>query len=115
MGSVGRLLLLCGALATGGVAALAASAQRSSGAPLHGDAARGKEIAARWCVSCHRADGGTLTDQAPSFAALAASGRSEAAIRGFLVQPHPPMPPLSLANQEIEDIIAHLRTLKPTR
>lgn len=105
-----RILLAAGVLAAAG-AAIAADGQRSAGAPLHGDAARGQQLAVKWCASCHALGSAPLNDQAPTFAGIAKS-RPEAALRGFLMQPHPPMPPLSLANQEIEDILAYLRAVK---
>lgn len=83
------------------------------GAKLYGDADRGRAIAGRWCVNCHSA-GPTVDDRVPSFPVLARDvTRSEGAIRAFLMQPHAPMPPLELGTQQIEDIIAYLRTFQP--
>ncbi len=85
----------------------------SPGAKLYGDAARGREIAERWCAGCH-AMGVTQDDRIPSFPALARSlPRSEGAVRAFLMQPHLPMPPLELGTQQIEDIVAYLRAVPP--
>lgn len=81
------------------------------GAPAHGDSQRGAVIADKWCAGCH-AEGPVMRDNAPTFAALAASQRTEGAIRAFLMQPHAPMPPLSLSGQEIEDILAYLQSIK---
>lgn len=117
MGDVIKFLL-CGAslaLGAGAAASPSAAAELTVGAKLYGDVTRGETIAGRWCASCHAVKGPPLNDQAPSFASLAASDRSEAAIRGFLMQPHPPMPPLALANQEIEDILAFLNSLKTAK
>lgn len=83
------------------------------GAKLYGDAARGQEIVARWCVGCHTM-GPTVDDRIPSFAALANNiSHSEGAIRAFLMQPHKPMPPLEISTQQIEDIVAFLRSVQP--
>ncbi len=83
------------------------------GAPAHGDRQAGAVIAGKWCAGCH-GGGATLRDNAPTFAALAASQRTDGAIRAFLMEPHSPMPLLSLSRQEIEDILAYLHSLKAT-
>lgn len=112
------LLIAAFTLVSFAAVAAAPSATRTTDAPqgakLYGDAARGKEIVARWCVGCHSA-GPTVDDRIPSFAALAndLSG-SEGAIRAFLMQPHKPMPPLEISTQQIEDIIAFLRSVQPS-
>lgn len=112
MGDVIKVLALGLLLSVGFASVPFAADQRAAGAGLHGDVARGREISERWCMSCHRIDSATLNDQVPSFTSLAASSRTEAAIRGFLTRPHSPMPPLSLSNQQIEDVVAFLNTLK---
>jgi len=89
--------------------------QRDSrlGAKQYGSAERGQEVVAMWCVSCHSV-GATANDRVPSLQALAANPkRTDGAIRAFLMQPHKPMPPLELGTQQIEDIVAYLRTLAP--
>ncbi|MGE3335252.1 MAG: cytochrome c family protein [Rhodospirillaceae bacterium] len=85
----------------------------SQAAKLYGDAGRGREVVARWCGGCHSL-GATQDDRIPSFPALARNAaRSEGAIRAFLMQPHKPMPPLEISTQQIEDIVAYLRSLQP--
>lgn len=89
--------------------AVAAETPRQ-GTKLYGDASRGREITAMWCIGCHSA-GPTVDDRIPSFSALAQNfARSEGAIRAFLMRPHKPMPPLDLGTQQIEDIVAYLRS-----
>jgi len=83
------------------------------GVKQYGSAERGQEITAMWCVGCH-STGAMTNDRSPSLSALAADPkRTDGAIRAFLMQPHKPMPPLELGTQQIEDIIAYLRTLSP--
>lgn len=83
------------------------------GARQYGDAARGKEIVEMWCVGCHAA-GPTVDDRIPSLRALSDQYvRTEGSVRTFLMHPHRPMPPLELGTQQIEDILAFLRTLSP--
>lgn len=83
----------------------------NDGATLpYGDAQRGQVLVQNWCSSCHtiQAQG---SDGLPSVTDLAArADHGAAAIRRFLVQPHKPMPPLDLTPQEIEDVVAYLRT-----
>jgi len=84
------------------------------GAKQYGSVDRGNKIVSTWCISCHKA-GGTIDDRVPSLVALAADPQhTDGALRAFLMQPHKPMPPLELGTQQIEDIIAYLRTLAPT-
>ncbi len=85
-------------------------------AVLAADAASGAVLAGRWCASCHATGtgGATAPDAGPPFAAIAADpAYDDARLRGWLSDPHPPMPNLNLTRAEIEDLIAHIRTLKP--
>ena len=78
-----------------------------------GNAEAGRQLATRSCSSCHAIDAAkTATDNAPPFAAVAKTNKERPAwIRGWLTQPHPPMPNISLSRQQIDDIIAYLGTL----
>ncbi len=81
-------------------------------AQIVGDAARGNEITAKWCVSCHLLDGQSGSDGAPPLRSVAARGaQTTGFFRNFLMSPHKPMPPLQLTNQEIEDVVAYLGDL----
>ena len=105
-----RIMAAAACIAAGALAAEPPAAQR--GVKLYGDAARGAEVVRRWCVGCHSA-GPSVDDRIPSLRSLAAdSRRSEGAIRAFLMQPHKPMPPLEISNQQIEDIIAYLGSIR---
>ncbi len=78
------------------------------------DAERGRELALRWCASCHVVDadapGG---DAGPAFATLVNRlGRTEEELRVWLSDPHPPMPEMNLSGVEIDDILAHILSLK---
>jgi len=87
----------------GPTAALAAS----------GNAEAGRQLVMRSCSSCHATQSAkTATDGAPPFSAVAKTNKERPAwIRGWLMEPHPPMPSISLSRQQIEDIIAYLGTL----
>jgi mono/diheme cytochrome c family protein len=88
------------------------AAERLSGsAKLFGDAERGRTVVEMWCINCHK-PGEILSDQIPSLPELARiRSKTESAVRGFLMQPHKPMPPLEISNQQIEDIVAYLATV----
>ncbi|MFC3675667.1 c-type cytochrome [Ferrovibrio xuzhouensis] len=80
-----------------------------------GDSAIGKRLAQTWCSSCHAISGTQRRDSdvAPPFAALVAGpqGLSDARLRGWLHDPHPPMQGITLSRQQTEDIVAYLRSL----
>jgi len=80
------------------------------------DSARGANLAKQWCVSCHvpSAEARTGSDAGPPFALMAADpAYTDARLRGWLAQPHPPMPDFHHSRAEIEDLIAYIRSLKP--
>lgn len=76
-----------------------------------GDSARGQAIVERWCVSCHAPGSArTAADAAPSLSEVRKRpDLTPDRLRGWLADPHPPMPNLNLAEQEIEDLVAFLR------
>ncbi len=86
--------------------------------PAHAldDASEGKRLAVQWCASCHLVtpDQASASADAPPFMTIAK--RSEEALDRlpfFLTDPHPKMPNFSLSRQEIGDIVAYIRSLKP--
>ncbi len=78
---------------------------------------QGHEIAQTWCSNCHviEANGeGSIVTEAPTFQELAGrENQSDATLRAFLNKPHEPMPPLSLAREEIDGLIAYILSLAP--
>jgi mono/diheme cytochrome c family protein len=85
----------------------------STPALAQGDPEAGRDIVHRWCTACHVVDlEGTGADAGPPLpAVLAGKQRSADEIRGWLADPHPPMPNLNLSSQEIDDILAYLESL----
>lgn len=81
---------------------------------LAGEPAKGLELARRWCASCHLVEpGGAARDAAPSFAAISNDpATTPHRLRAWLFSPHPPMPNLSLAASQEDDIVAYLMSLK---
>ena len=50
---------------------------------------------------------------APSFADIATRRPDKKEIANFLIDPHPPMPNMSLSRKEIDDITTYIRSLDP--
>lgn len=101
-----RIVIIATLLALMGGSALAA-----------GDAAEGKAIAQRWCAACHQVSAEQITASAdvPSFMTIRqmrATPNALAALEGFLADPHPVMPDMSLTRQEIRDLVAYIGSLK---
>lgn len=79
-----------------------------------GTTEEGARIAAEVCSECHVTGlTHTGTDIAEPFRSIV-SRRSDDYLRGFLANPHARnlMPPFLLSEQEQEDIVAYMRTLR---
>ena len=74
----------------------------------------GKAIAEHWCASCHlvKEDQPETTTDTPTFRSIARKTETTDWIAGFLADPHPPMPNLSLTRQEIQDLGAYFESLR---
>jgi mono/diheme cytochrome c family protein len=94
---------------------VAAGLGSSASAQGWGDAASGRDTAERWCAECHMVSPDqpqALTD-VPSFMAIARAVEDDfGVLEGFLIDPHPPMPDMSLTRGEIRDLIAYFATLR---
>ncbi len=104
-------------MAAAGVVGLAAANLPLSAASAQGwgDAAAGKEMAERWCAECHMVspDQQQASADVPTFMEIARAVEGDfAVLEAFLIDPHPPMPDMSLTRQEIRDIIAYFGTLE---
>jgi mono/diheme cytochrome c family protein len=79
-----------------------------------GDPVAGQRVAQMWCANCHvvAADGARGTDGAPTFRTIAERGSTADGLRAFLATQHGRMPNLSLTNTDIENVVAHLLSLK---
>jgi mono/diheme cytochrome c family protein len=85
----------------------------ASPACAQGDVAAGRQLALSWCTACHVVDlDGHGADVGPALPVLLGDGvRTPDEIRGWLADPHPPMPNFDLSRQEIEDIVAYLQSM----
>ena len=80
-----------------------------------GSPSSGQEIAIKWCSTCHLVTDGQTSASAdvPTFKSIAEKYENEVdALVKFLIEPHPPMPDLSLTRREIQDLIAYLDSLE---
>lgn len=84
--------------------------------PGQADARRGLELARSSCANCHFVPGveqSKIVEGIPSFRVIANQPDQTAhRLRNILIQPHQPMPQLSLSRSEIADLIALLHTLR---
>ena len=79
------------------------------------DAQHGRDLAQRWCASCHvvSADQTRASADVPPIPAIARSPNFDAKrLAYFLLDPHPKMPELPLSRAAAEDIAAYIETLR---
>lgn len=98
-------------------AALLAAAILASGPPPAGaqTADDGRALAQRRCASCHLVDrdAGSGSDAAPPFRLMANDpAYTSSRLKGWLADPHPPMPNVNLTRREIDALVAHIRSLR---
>jgi mono/diheme cytochrome c family protein len=98
-----------------GATALGPLLHRADGQEV-GDAAVGRQLAERWCSSCHVVGPTTVrgtSNGAPTFTAIARMKSTTAlSLRVFLVTPHARMPDLHLTRNEIDNIGAYILSLR---
>lgn len=76
-----------------------------------GDPVAGRRLAEGVCLQCHSADSGPK--RAPTFAAVAAMPSTTAQALGvFLKTSHPTMPNIMLSDNERDDVIAYILSLR---
>jgi mono/diheme cytochrome c family protein len=84
-------------------------------APAHaaGDMDAGRQLVETSCSSCHLVGStGSGSDVAPSFARIAKAKKGDPSwTRAWLMDPHPPMKGINLTRQQIDDVVAYLRSL----
>ena len=78
-----------------------------------GNANAGRDLVLRSCTSCHAvSETVKASDGAPPLSYIARDNKVRPAwIRGWLMDPHPPMPGIMLSRQQINDIIDYLDSL----
>lgn len=78
-----------------------------------GDVDAGRELAEGSCSACHTVGTtGSGSDIAPSFVSIATAKKGDPSwARTWLMAPHPPMKGIDLTRQQIDDVVAYLRSL----
>jgi mono/diheme cytochrome c family protein len=78
-----------------------------------GNADAGRQLFTRSCTSCHAMNASpTAADGAPPLSYIAKDIKQRPAwIRGWLMDPHPPMPGIMLSRQQVNDLVAYLNSL----
>lgn len=103
-------LLVAATLLTSGLGSVAALSQAL------GDSRAGRQIAARWCGTCHVTEPeprARASDMSLSFSAIAAMpSTTEMSLRVFLQTPHHLMPDFQLSRQETDALIAYILSLR---
>lgn len=97
-----------------GVAAVAIMS--TSPVDAAGNAKHGKQIAEKWCATCHNIDPSALRfdkSKPPSFQEIADTPTmNEAALRTFFGTPHLQMPNFSVTKEIRDHLIAYITSLK---
>jgi mono/diheme cytochrome c family protein len=80
------------------------------------DPMAGERLAEKWCTECHgiRADRLSPNPAAPTFPRLAAEPSiTEYSLRALLRSPHETMPHITFKDDELDDIVGYIMSLKP--
>lgn len=97
-------------------AALALAASSAFAQTLPGDPQKGRDLALQTCSGCHFVAAGQRPPapvQAPPFSAIARDpATTEFRLRNFLRAPHPIMPVLILSQEEADNVISFILSLK---
>jgi mono/diheme cytochrome c family protein len=99
------------------IVAAAAILAIHSNSVLAGDPEDGKQVAERWCSSCHLVAAGQAAANAdvPTFMSLGKRRNITGDRLAFLLlNPHPAMPQLSLSREEISDLAAYINVFSRT-
>jgi mono/diheme cytochrome c family protein len=79
------------------------------------DPEHGRDLAKRWCASCHvvSPDQQSASADAPPFTTIARSPNFDPKrLAYFLLEPHPKMPPMALSRSAADDLAAYIQSLK---
>jgi mono/diheme cytochrome c family protein len=77
------------------------------------DIDRGRDLAERWCSSCHLVNAGqNRTTEAPPFATVASKSVDAQRLAYFLLSPHPVMPSMGLSRADATDLAAYIKSLE---
>jgi mono/diheme cytochrome c family protein len=117
----GHFVGKCSRLAAAGIVCgagllLAAAPTRAAEEPFEPSPDRGLALASKFCKECHVVESGSTSvvpAGPPTFNAIATRpDQTVERMRNVLINPHPPMPDMSLSNSEILDLIAYVDKLR---
>lgn len=78
--------------------------------------AEGRKLAEQWCAECHVIDRDqdfAGSDAIPTFPEVAASPAvTSAGLKAFFSSPHQQMPDIQLTQQQIDEIVAYILSLR---
>jgi mono/diheme cytochrome c family protein len=97
------------------LALLMAAAVVDSAPSFAADVNHGRQVARRWCISCHLvvANQRQTTTEAPPFATIARKPDFDVnRLTAFLLEPYPRMPNMSLTRAEAADLAAYIGSLR---
>jgi mono/diheme cytochrome c family protein len=76
----------------------------------------GKQLAKEWCAACHVVEKGQIdstSTAAPTFFEVADNpATTEMSLRAFFATPHEQMPNFQLTNEQTDNIIAYILSLR---
>jgi mono/diheme cytochrome c family protein len=86
---------------------------QAQAATTRGDVNAGRDLVTRSCTTCHAQNGtARAADGAPPLSYIVRDNKERPEwIRGWLMDPHDPMPNIMLSRQQIADIIAYFNSL----
>ena len=93
--------------------ALSLLAGSAYAAAVRGNPEAGRALVTNSCTACHASySTNAAIDGAPPLSFLAKDNKANPRwVRGWLMDPHPPMPGIMLSRTQIDDVIAYLSTL----
>jgi mono/diheme cytochrome c family protein len=77
---------------------------------------RGYELAKTWCSGCHLVEPGqtVVRELGPTFKSIASmKSTTSLSLHVFLQTPHTLMPDWRLSNEEIDDVVAYILSMRP--
>ncbi len=98
------------------IGATVALPRSAVGQQIAGSTDRGRDLATTWCGGCHLVDQNqrVARDAVPTFRSIAAmKSTTSLSLHVFLQTPHTRMPDWRLTNQEIDDVVAYILSMRP--
>jgi mono/diheme cytochrome c family protein len=87
----------------------------SAGQQMPGSTLRGRDLAKTWCGGCRWVDQNQRwPEMLPTFKSIASmKSTTSLSLHVFLQRPHALMPDWRLTNEEIDDVVAYILSIRP--